>query len=410
MSKRKNGEGTWGTKIIKGTEYKYYRDTNGKYFYGKSDKEINEKRKKYMESSATKITSKSTLMECAEEWLLFKKISLESTTYDNYETYIRNILNKSVISKYQISSITKKMITDFLEDMCSKYAKATIEKQLIILKSIFKYAIDNNLLKENPMINMKLPKDSFIVKKEKEVPFITKEDLDKLYIESKRINVKGFNFGGKLGEPVYGNNAYAIILIGHTGLRTSELKGLRWKDVDLINKTISVNSAMVRVKSRDESSKTNYTYKTKQPKSKAGIRTIPLSDIAIEMIEYFDKQFPNHTNEDLVVLTKNGTSPTQRNLYRTLNIMLVRANCSVTKCGLHGLRHSFGSILIANKVDIKIVSKLLGHADITTTYNIYINFTKEQVENAVVDVFNKDETQLNKIDTIKEKEGVILPL
>jgi hypothetical protein len=39
MAKRKNGEGTWGSKIIKGTEYKFYRDANGKYFYGKTEKE-----------------------------------------------------------------------------------------------------------------------------------------------------------------------------------------------------------------------------------------------------------------------------------------------------------------------------------------------------------------------------------
>lgn len=45
----KNGEGSWGTKNVKGVSYKYYRNADGKYFYGKTNKEINAKRKKYEE-------------------------------------------------------------------------------------------------------------------------------------------------------------------------------------------------------------------------------------------------------------------------------------------------------------------------------------------------------------------------
>ena len=43
MAKRKNGEGTWGEKTIKGIKYRFFRNTEGKYFYGKTDKEIKEK-------------------------------------------------------------------------------------------------------------------------------------------------------------------------------------------------------------------------------------------------------------------------------------------------------------------------------------------------------------------------------
>ncbi len=44
--KRKNGEGCWGKKIIKGVQYRYYRDINGRYYYGKTEKEIKEKIKR----------------------------------------------------------------------------------------------------------------------------------------------------------------------------------------------------------------------------------------------------------------------------------------------------------------------------------------------------------------------------
>lgn len=47
MARQHNGEGSWGTKTIKGVTYKYFRNTEGKYFYGKTNSEINTKRKKW---------------------------------------------------------------------------------------------------------------------------------------------------------------------------------------------------------------------------------------------------------------------------------------------------------------------------------------------------------------------------
>lgn len=69
-------------------------------------------------------------------------------------------------------------------------------------------------------------------------------------------------------------------------------------------------------------------------------------------------------------------------MYRTLKSMLVRSGCK-HDCNIHGLRHSFGSLLIINGTDIKYVSEVLGHKDISTTYNIYINLTKTQIGDVI---------------------------
>ena len=53
----------------------------------------------------------------------------------------------------------------------------------------------------------------------------------------------------------------------------------------------------------------------------------------------------------------------------------------------HSLRHGYGSILLSKGVDIKVVSELLGHKDITTTYNIYIKVYNKDKDKAV-DIFN----------------------
>ena len=73
----------------------------------------------------------------------------------------------------------------------------------------------------------------------------------------------------------------------------------------------------------------------------------------------------------------------RQNISRTLNKMMVRANCTVKSCTPHELRHSFGSLLLKKGVDIKVVSTLLGHKDISVTYNVYIHILEEQKVEAI---------------------------
>jgi site-specific recombinase XerD len=115
------------------------------------------------------------------------------------------------------------------------------------------------------------------------------------------------------------------------------------------------------------------------------------------MLDYFDKLNPDHKPDDYIMVNKLGNVINQRNLTRTLNAMLSRAKCSVEQCGLHSLRHSFGSFLILHGADIKVVSELLGHKDVSTTYNIYVHILPKQHE-SVISLFDK----MGKKDDVKE--------
>lgn len=394
MTKRKNGEGTWGIKKIKGIEYHFYRDINGKYFYGKTDKEVRQKYKKYQEDEKLNILDNSEiLVDYVSTYLVNKKMNLESTTYDRYEDTINNMIRKFTIGNCSLNSINEYNMRLYIEELSKKYSRASIEKAYNLLNLSLDYAVEHNHIKDNPLKHIKIPSENNVAIKKKKIPFITKEDLDKLYLESKRINSPGFNWGGRIGEPTYGYNAQAIVLIGNTGLRISELIGLKWENVDIDNKKIFIENAVVKIKNRDEHSNKKYTLKEKLPKSKSSVREIPLSDVALEMINFFNEKFPNHKPNDFVVLNKNGKSPNPRNIQKTLDSMLVRSGCSIQHCGLHGLRHSFGAILLSEGVNIKIVSKLLGHNKITTTYDIYIDFTREQVDSAVISALNKKDSR-----------------
>ena len=94
-----------------------------------------------------------------------------------------------------------------------------------------------------------------------------------------------------------------------------------------------------------------------------------------------------HNKNNYVFVSKNGSQVNRRNVNRTLKILLGKLDCTIKDASVHDLRHSFGSELIKNKVDIKIVSELMGHKDIQTTYNIYIHILSEQKINAI-QIFN----------------------
>ena len=85
--KRKNGEGTWGTKTIKGAQYKYFRNSDGKYFYGKTEKEVKEKIKNYEKANSNLNSDKSYLSDFIKEWL-FMILWKENYSYGRIKRFI----------------------------------------------------------------------------------------------------------------------------------------------------------------------------------------------------------------------------------------------------------------------------------------------------------------------------------
>jgi integrase len=394
-TRRKNGEGSWGTKKIKGVEYKYFRKTyndTDKYFYGKTDKEIKAKVKIFEDGLSfvvPKDIDKQYFGDYILNWLkVVKQPSVKRRTYDGYEDIINvQIINHKGydISSKQIGNINNEMFQLYYNDLANKYSRGTIRKNYVIIKQCLDYAKTKKHIPENYLDMVTIPSEDLVKVKKKEIKFLTESDMDKLYEETKRINIEGFNFGGKIGQPVYGNNAYAIVLIMYTGLRIGELISLKWQDIELDKKFMYVKSSVSSIKNRDKKSETDSKYIKAETsvKTKAGVRSIPLSDRAIEMINILSNNNPNHKETDNIFLNKNGNIVNRANVTRTLHAMLIRANCDVKKCGLHSLRHSFGSYLILHKIDVKVVSQLLGHKDVLVTYNIYVHLIEQQKIEAV---------------------------
>lgn len=384
MAKRKAGEGSWGIKTIKGNTYKRFRSAEGKDFYGKTEKEVREKYRLWKEQYADKNIKKEliTLNDVAEAWLQSIKKHVKSTTFDGYEYFVDGVLKKKTgfdLGNMQIQQITERQVQKYIDYLADNIAKSSIKKDKALLHQVFKYAKKTGIISDNPVENVKIPIDDNISVKAKEHVFISTNDRLKLEEEECRI--------WSNGKRVYGNNAKMVIFLLHTGLRFGEMTALKWKNVNLDEKDIFVIENSPIIKNRDKGAATKYKIDRTSTKRKSSERHVPLSNKAIEILNYFQENYP-HGNDDYVFVSENGTPANRRNVARCLSGMLKSADCEIQDASPHDLRHSFGSELIKNGIDIKIVSELMGHKDVQTTYNIYIHILKAQKVDAV-NVFNK---------------------
>lgn len=385
-TKRKKGEGSWGKKIINGIEYQRYRKIyNGitKEFYGRTVKEVKEKIKEFEERNMyvkKNDVQKQTFGEYLENW--FKNVRIyevESSTYLRNEQTINYHIKNSSLYNAQMVNVDFELCQTLINKLSEKYSRSTISKVYVILNMCFNHAITKGHIGENPMMKVKMPKESSLVTKKKDAKWLSSSDVEKLVLEAERLNTREFRIKGKVGERVYGVNAYYVILIIYTGLRIGELMALTWNDIDFENKTLSVNKS--RAKGKIDGKITLYV---KDPKSESGTRIIPLSDRALYALQRIKECSSLDSDTNLIVTNTSSES----NITRTINRMLFRAGCETEKCGLHALRHTFGSLLLEKGVDLKTISYLLGHSDITVTANIYLHITREKAINSI-EVLNK---------------------
>ena len=153
--------------------------------------------------------------------------------------------------------------------------------------------------------------------------------------------------------------AFLVVAV-FTGLRASELRGLRWIDVDLKAHELHV---------RQRADRFNAIGK---PKSAAGERTVPFGPIVAKAL----KEWKLASKHDLVFCTSSGLPLEHSNALRASLLaaqveagMLVDGKPKYT--GLHVLRHFYASWCIDRKLAPKVVQERLGHSSITMTYDRY---------------------------------------
>ena len=165
-----------------------------------------------------------------------------------------------------------------------------------------------------------------------------------------------------------------------TGLRIGEVCGLRWSDIDVENGAITVKRTIERIYMTDDDVKhTKLVINT--PKTHNSYREIPMNKELLAMVKPLKKV----VNANFYVLT-NEEKPTEPRIYRNYYYRLMQ-RLDIPRLKYHGLRHSFATRCVESNCDYKTISVLLGHANITTTLNLYVHPNMEQKKRCIGKMF-----------------------
>ena len=146
--------------------------------------------------------------------------------------------------------------------------------------------------------------------------------------------------------------------------------------IDVCNETITVRRTIERIYMVEGDSKhTELVINT--PKTKNSCREIPINKELLAMV----KPLKKIVNNEFYVLT-NEEKPTEPRTYRNYYHRLMK-RLEIPRLKYHGLRHSFATRCIESNCDYKTVSVLLGHANITTTLNLYVHPNMEQKKRCI---------------------------
>ena len=163
----------------------------------------------------------------------------------------------------------------------------------------------------------------------------------------------------------------AIILTVFTGVRLGELMGLEWPDVDFKNGIISIN--------RSSQYLADMGVFTKVPKTESSIREIAIPEFIISLLEEYKLWYEEQksiygelwTNSDRLFVQTDG-KPMHPSTISKWFVKYV-GQIGLPVINFHGLRHTNASLLVAQNIDIAVISARLGHAQISTTLDFYVH-------------------------------------
>ncbi len=303
---------------------------------------------------------KKTIGEVAALWKKDKQQYVKQSTIAAYALILENHIlpvfgDKVQLTETDVQAFALKKLQDGL-------SQKTVKDVLIVLKMIQKFGAKNGDL-------------SFVEWSVKFPTEQTKQELEVLSINNqKRIMqyaIDNFTFRN-LG----------IYICLSTGIRIGEVCALKWGDINIATETISINRTIERIYMIDgEKRHTEVVIGT--PKTKNSLREIPMSKELLKIIRPLKKVM----NDDYFILT-NEAKPTEPRTYRNYYKQLLK-QLGIPDLKFHGLRHSFATWCIESQCDYKTVSVILGHANISTTLNLYVHPNMEQKKKCINQMFKK---------------------
>ncbi len=357
MAKRRaNGEGS------------IYKDKKGRwrsaltvgegrvYLSGRTQSEVRiklEEERNKAKFGTPRDPTKESVKTWVEYWL-DKHIQVHSApaTYAQY-SYAADLIYSRDIGKIKLKALQRADVQAFIDSMVAEEEASSMRKKAFgVLRRAVRHAIDMEKIVRDPTLRIKGPSH-----KAKEVfPF---EDYEaaKLIAESR------------------GTRAHVAIVLGLTcGMRIGEILGLRREDIDLRKRSLKINQQAAEAKG---------IVSIRVPKTEQSIREIHLPEIAVKAIAEHSAILMKEGNagHELLLPDREGNLEHRTSFARRDWKPLLR-RLKLTERGFHHTRHTYATLSLNGGVDVRVVSKVMGHKKTSTTWDIYGHLVKGQQQQA----------------------------
>lgn len=365
MGKRRgNGEGTiykrqdgrWCAQLV--------QDITAKRItvYGKNRKEVQDKLRQLINEQELGVITRGHIT--LTDWITiylndYKKPLVRESTLIRYES-IFNLHIKPALGQLELKKLQTGHLQRFYNSLGEKLSLSVLKLAHTLLLQSLKQAAKEGLISRNVAANTLLPR-----KEKRAVTAIGKEDIARFI----KINKQEKYF-------------LPVFLALTTGLRRGEVLVLLWENVDLQQGYLDVKHSL----SLGRKGKVLIV----NGKTEKAQRTVPLPQELIKQLkEHKRKQLEQklkigslYQDSHLLFTKANGTALTTACLHKHFKQMLKRANLS-GKIRFHDLRHTYATMLLEAGENPKVIQELLGHANISTTMDIYSHVTSRLKRKAV---------------------------
>ena len=337
-------------------------DGKRKYFVAKTLKEANARKKQYIEMSnaAPHVNNNIKLSQWLGIWLHGAKNTLAKNTFASYVYQLKHYILPTM-GKIKLIELQPYMFRQLITNLLAKgYSNRSVHYACAVVRIALRQAVNDGLLPRSPLQGVTLPK----VEKT-QVLALTKEESQKLL--------------SVIDTPKH-YNLYWIAL--YTGLRRSELLGLRISDIDNKRNTITVAQTVLNIN--------NEIYISPTTKNSSSNRTISVDGKTMNIIRKqiaitYQERMKSilYKNNDLLFAKKDGSPYDPKYITRT-------AKKYGEKAGLpkaftfHTLRHTHATLLVKAGVHFKIIQHRLGHATFQQTMDTYSHIIPD-IEEQIVD-------------------------
>lgn len=292
-----------------------------------------------------------------DSWIrIYKQPSVKKGTITVYQEHFRCYI-KTELGKRKLKDVRPEHIQKLYNDMRQNgYSRNTIELTAVVLSGMYKQAVKNKVIKENPVPFATLPRSE--ARKERRVMTINEQKIFLEYVKKSYL-------------------ADICELALSTGMRSGELRGLSWNEVDFKNKIIHVNNSLNFI---------NNEYYLDSPKTLSSKRDIPMIESVSKLLKERKKKQAEQrmslgglwrSKEGLenLVFTSEFGYPMNRDRFKIdLNKVIENINHDGTKfehITPHTFRHTFATRCIENGMQPQVLKTILGHSKLSMTMDLY---------------------------------------